>query len=152
MRPGHAAVIGSAPQEVVEVDVSGEVLNIAIPLAEGDGFVSARWVPGLGPTLGTRHGLIFTQVAGAWRPLEQPAVLDSVYLVVPLASGGFFGGGNDGEFGQWVPGYGACGLQNFSLGRHVFSGTSLGRDVLLATKGHELGFDMSLAYLQARPR
>lgn len=101
--PGHAAMIGTGTSTVIDLYVGAPERARALRLPGRPSSADTVWgmthVPGLGPLLGTRFGVIYRWEDGTWTslPLSMATPRADVFFAYD-EPGHFMAGGQDGIF------------------------------------------------------
>lgn len=129
--PGRAAVIGARSDEVWEVDLSGTVNVVKLPVTLPDALYSIGNLEGFGPILASRYGAIFRRT-DRWDAFPMLPSLARVDVLMPIDGRGFLAGGEGGELSQWTPESGYCPTFATGTGSSLDQALNLGRDLVLA--------------------
>ncbi|MEQ9501219.1 MAG: hypothetical protein RIT81_30400 [Deltaproteobacteria bacterium] len=106
MGPDAAVAVWPSEDRVVRY-VAGEVLFERIQ--DDVAMRNAATIPGFGTVVGSTLGALFRFEDGAWRALPPGWLRRPVQRIAPYA-GGFVYGGPNGNFGQYLEGFGHCEL------------------------------------------
>ncbi|MFO0725418.1 MAG: hypothetical protein U1E65_16665 [Myxococcota bacterium] len=129
--PGKAAVLGLAIPRVLEVDTAGNRQTFDVSLNGPDSLFALSYVPGIGPMMGTRYGILFVRNAQGWTPLEMPPSTARDDFILPYGMpGGYLVGGEGGSFLQFIAGFGYCDQKRAMVGRSVDGALVVGQDLI----------------------
>ncbi len=129
--PGKVAVIGAKTNVVWEVDLSGTITTIELPVVLPDALFSIANLEGVGPVAASRYGAFFRR-SDRWNMFPMLPSLARVDVLMPIDTQGFLAGGEGGELTQWTPEAGYCPPFYSGTGGSLDLGVTLGRDLVLA--------------------
>lgn len=128
--PGKVAVLGAKTNVIWEVDRSGAVTTIELPVVLPDALFSISNLEGVGPIAGSRYGALFRR-SDRWNMFPMLPSLARVDVLMPIDGQGFLAGGEGGELSQWTPDAGYCPPFYSGTGGSLDHGINLGRDLVL---------------------